>query len=402
MRQRAATPLGFGGEDDPWYRPPANAHELRPPPRASAGGRRRTLPCVAVLLLLAAICTVWLYRSFLAGHAMFTSAIAMVRLAQAAGLLTRSSSDEASAALSCTRRVLGVSSHRPFDAHDEQAALALERAENRSWWWFAQPAWCTVERSNRAGVVWWDVRAHGAVPAPAVVWLDGLYSQPAPPRLACHWSAALNARVLVPEFAAEQSTSQLVMHLHRVHRRLHSEIGGRRTALLATTPDASWLALSGTLRLTKGAAEMPGAVVAVSPLVDLELDAHESHRAVPVRGDVMSAGRLERLAARLAGVAPGSLASAQPPSASTLHRLSPSWQVLAGLPPVMLVWDRRELLSDQIDAFVHRLRESEVHVMAHPRVGIGHGWLRLAPWATVEGSADMLAISRFLVQSGVK
>ncbi|KAG8468444.1 hypothetical protein KFE25_013527 [Diacronema lutheri] len=401
MRQRAAPlPLGFGGEEDPWYRPPPIANDLRAAPRSSAIARRRALPCVAAALLVAACAALWLYRALLAGHALFTCALAAVRAAQLVGLSQRTVPEEASATLACARRVLG-SARTVSDAMDERAIAALERSENGSWWWFAQPSWCTVERSNRAGVVWSDVRAHGVASAPAVLWLDGLRTPAAPARIACHWSAALDARVLVPELLAEQTTSQLIMQLHRVHRRLHAEVGATRTAVLATAPDASWLALSSALRLTRAAAEMPAAVVAVSPLVDLELDAHESHRTARVLGDPMPAARLEHLARHLAGVSMGVPSAAQP-SASTLHRLSPSWQALAGLPAVMLVWDRRELLSDQIGAFVHRLHEAEVPVMEHARGGVGHGWLRAAPWATTEGRADMLAISRFLVQSGVK
>jgi acetyl esterase/lipase len=401
MRQRAAVPLGFGGAaNDPWYRPPApDAAD----PRFQQGSPRgrRAVMLLCVLAVVSAGSGVWLYRSFLAGHALFTCAVAAVRSAQAVGLIHPTASEEGSSKLASAQRVL-----RPANVHDfgdDASAVAIDRAETGSWWWFGQPTWCTVERSTRAGVVWWDVRAHGAPAAPAVLWLDGLFTTPAPAHIGCHWSAALNARILVPELAPEQSTtSQLIMHLHRVHRRLLAEAGASRSAVLATTPDSSWLALMSTLRLTKAAAEMPAALVLVSPLADLELDAHEGFRADAIAGDPMTGTRLERLARRLAGLAPGTASSQQPPSASTLHRLSPSWQALAGLPPVMVHWDRKELIGDQVGVLVQRLRESEVPVLEQARSGLGHGWLRLAPWSTPEGRLDMRAISRFLVQSGVK
>jgi len=338
---------------------------------------------------------VWLYRSFAAGHALFTCAVAAVQLSQPAA-----GGGAASSKLAGVRRVLRAASLH--DAGDDGSAVALDRAEFGAWWWFGQPTWCTVERSTRAGVVWWDVRAHGAPAAPAVLWLDGFFTTPAPARIGCHWSAALNARILVPELAPQSTTSQLIMHLHRVHRRLLAETGKSRSAVLATTPDASWLAVMSTLRLTKAAAEMPAALVLVSPLADLELDAHEGFRAGAIAGDLMTAPRLERLASRLSGLAPGTAFPQQPPSASTLHRLSPSWQALACLPPVMVHWDRKELLGEQVGVFVQRLRESEVSVLEQARDGLGHGWLRLAPWSTPEGRLDMQAISRFFVQSGVK
>jgi hypothetical protein len=279
--------------------------------------------------------------------------------------------------------------------------------------------------------VWWDVRAHDAPDAPVAVWIDSLFAPPTPPHVGCHWAAALRVRLLVPELPAlaepalpgspgsqgqqgQQATSQLILLLHRVHRRLLAEVGGTgaRTALIATTPDGSWLALSSTLRLSKASKPeaLPAALVLASPLVDLELDAHESHRAQPLSGDPLTAPTLERLANRLAGLPAAGIAGlpaaggsgTQRPSASTLHRLSPAWQPLAGLPPVMLLWDRGELLSDQVVRLLYRLRESEVPVLEHARAGLGHGWLRLAPWATPEGRADMLAISHFLAQSGVK
>ncbi|KAJ1638232.1 hypothetical protein T492DRAFT_858774 [Pavlovales sp. CCMP2436] len=312
-------------------------------PRGRARGRSVLLCVLGLVAVVGAGSGVWLYRSFAAGHALFTL----------------------------------------HDAGDDGSAVALDRAEFGAWWWFGQPTWCTVERSTRAGVVWWDVRAHGAPAAPAVLWLDGFFTTPAPARIGCHWSAALNARILVPELAPQSTTSQLIMHLHRVHRRLLAETGN-------------------TLRLTKAAAEMPAALVLVSPLADLELDAHEGFRAGAIAGDLMTAPRLERLASRLSGLAPGTAFPQQPPSASTLHRLSPSWQALACLPPVMVHWDRKELLGEQVGVFVQRLRESEVSVLEQARDGLGHGWLRLAPWSTPEGRLDMQAISRFLVQSGVK
>jgi hypothetical protein len=344
----------------------------------------------------------WLRRSFLAGHALYTCVLTLVRASQLIGLSRPAPQPSlASGSLAGAQRVLGLDVGL-VAAADERAAAAIARGENSSWWWFGQPAWCSVERSNRAGVAWWDVRANGVLAvAPAALWLDGIYMPAAPPHIGCHWSAALNMRVVVPELSVERSaSSQLVMQLHRVLRRLFSEAGAAKTALLATTPDSSWLALTSLLRSTKSDAEMPAAIVLVSPLVDLDLNAHDSHRFTPLTGDSMTAARLERLASKILGL-PTTVDATLQPSASALHGLSPSWQALTGLPPTMLVWDRSELLSNQIDGLLRRLRGSEVPVMEQARRGVGFGWLRLAPWSTAEGRYDMTAISRFLVQNGV-
>jgi len=334
------------------------------------------------------------------GHARLSCALAATQAGQLVGLVESSAPPGVSAAFAAALRVLGPD----CSLHGDAAAAA----ERDTWAWVSTPQWCSAERSTRGGVVWWDVVAHGAAGNAVVLWLDGVTSPPAPPRIACHWASALGARFVVPELSLDQPTSQLIMQLHRSHRRLAGETGAPRVFILATSPSASWLALTSTLRLLKAkvapgpagdrSGDLPAAGLAlVSPLADLELDVHASFRAgEPVPGDCMTAAALRRAAHAVVGRDPDP--SAASPSPSTLRRMSPAWQEVAGLPPVLLAWDEKELLADVVTAFASRLRNASVPVTELSRSGLGNGHLRRAPWTTPEGRADMRAIAAFLRQ----
>lgn len=399
MRQRNQ-PLSFGGEDDPWYRPPPNARDYHEYERlARAQRRRRRAWALALVFVVLALC-LWLRRAFVGGHALLTFALAAERAAASLGLRSGVAPQGASASLAAVSRLLGTPEVSP-DATDTGNLISLDRFENSSWWWVGTPGWCAVERSTRSGVAWWDVRAHSAPAAPAVVWLDGLYTRRPPARLACHWSAALGMRIVAPDVPTDElSTSQVVMQLHRAHRRIGAEIGVGRTALLATSADAAYISLMSALRLGKSSAELPAALALASPLSDLDVESFESFRRERTPADPMSADVLKLLVQRILGRAPGSTAPA--PTAATLRRLSPAGQELGTMPPTLLAWDEAELLADQAAALAERMEGAGVSVLRLVRARVGHGWLRRMPWLTSEGRADMHAIYRFFSKNGVR